>query len=358
MTTQNIRFDNFVSINQVPAALSAVGQEITFLLLGEPGIGKTTVLKTMQELHGDKYHYVYIDGPATDYGDLSMKIPVHEEKALVQYVSERFPKDGKPFVVMIDEIGKMSRMMKLIVTRLMLEKSLGDWELPKGSIVFATSNNSTDGVGDNIEAHVGNRVSLTPVAKPTADEWLVWATDNNVHPIVRAWVDMNRECMRSYLEAGQDENPYIFNPMRGAVSFVSPRSLAKASVIIAQSVKLGVQFTQSALAGTVGASAANSMAALISLNEQIVPIKDVIKDPLTVPVSDNKAAILMTMFNACDVIETQDDLTAFMQFLDRVGSREIEGVFFTMLTHGKRTVRLARGNARVKEWSSKNIDLF
>jgi len=70
------------------------------------------------------------------------------------------------------------------------------------------------------------------------------------------------------------------------------------------------------------------------------------------------AAVFMMMFNAIDDILTQDDLSAFMQFIDRVGSREVESVFFTMLVQTKRTVRLAKGNKRVTDWAAKNIELF
>lgn len=354
-----LSFSTSISIARVPALISALGSEITFMLLGEPGIGKTTVLKMLKEVHKDAYHYVYIDGPATDYGDLAMKIPVHSEKAIVQYLSERFPRDGKPFIVMIDEIGKMNRMMRLVMTRLMLEKSLGDEQLPEGSVVFATSNNTSDGIGDTFGAHEGNRVTLIDVAKPTASEWLVWASDHGVNSVVRAWVEMNKQCMRSYREQGQGENPYIFNPTRShALSFVTPRSLVKAGKIVDKVKVLGRDATLTALAGTVGHSAAESMVSFLALNEKILSTSQIIADPQGAPVPDSMAAVFMMMFNIIDDIQTQDDLTACMDYIDRVGSREVESVFFSMLVQTKRTVRMALGNARVKSWADKNFELL
>ncbi len=354
--SNKLSFTSFVSLQQLRRNIVKYGTNVTFLVQGEPGCGKSTLLKMLREDHGDKYHYVYVDCPLKDVGDIAVNIPVHSQQALVQYVSAQFPRDGKPIIVMLDELLKANKLLKIMFTRLMLERTVGDWPLPEGSVVFATSNNQSDGVGDSIEGHVGNRVSVVRLSKPTANEWLLWATENRIHSSIRAWVALTKEALRSYIEDGQAENPYIFNPTRGTVSYVSPRSLEKASYLVTD--RTDDDFVAAALAGTVGQSAAQSMAAFLSLEREIIHTKDVLKDPLGCRLPEKPAATFMMMFNAVDDIETQDDLTAFMQFLDRIGSREVESVFFTMLVQNKRTVRLAKGNKRVTEWASKNIELF
>lgn len=368
--SSNIIVDDMVSINDCRRAVMALGKDITFLIQGEPGIGKSTLLPMIAAERGDKWrksgdkyetdkaHYVYVDCPMKDVGDIAANIPVHDQQALVQYISAQFPRDGKPIIVMLDELLKANKLLKIMFTRLMLERCVGDWPLPEGSIVFATSNLQSDGVNDTIEGHVGNRVSILKMAKPTASEWLVWASENKIHASIRAWVAMTKEALRSYTEDGQNENPYVYNPARGTISYVSPRSLAKAGLIVSQRNVIGDEVTQAALAGTVGRSAAGNMAAFLALEKEIVRTEDVLKDPMGCALPEKPAAVFMMMFNAVDDIQTQDDLTAFMQFIDRVGSREVESVFFTMLVQGKRTVRLARGNKRVTEWAAKNIELF
>jgi hypothetical protein len=291
---------------------------------------------------------------------VAANIPVHSTKSLEQYVASLFPQDGKPYIVMLDELLKANKLLKIMFTRMMLERTVGDRPMPEGSIVFATSNNSSDGVGDYIEGHVGNRVTVLHMSKPTSPEWLTWATDNKVHASIRAWAAMTKEAFRTYLEGNQEENPYIFNPARGTVSYVSPRSLEKASHMVYRAKRFGWGDDElsAGLAGTVGNSAAENMAAFLMLEREILDTKDVIKDPLGCNLPDKPAAVFMMMFNAIDDIQTQDDLSAFMQFIDRVGSREVESVFFTMLVQTKRTVRLAKGNKRVTEWAARNIELF
>jgi hypothetical protein len=140
---------------------------------------------------------------------------------------------NKPKVICLDELMKAPKLLQVIFTRMMLERMVGDVPLPEGSIIFATSNNSSDGVGDSMLAHAGNRVCIMKMAKPSVKEWLLWASESAVHRSVRSFVAITPSCLASYLTGDQDDNPYIFNPKKPQMSFVSPRSLAKSSIIVA-----------------------------------------------------------------------------------------------------------------------------
>jgi hypothetical protein len=113
-----------------------------------------------------------------------------------------------------------------------------------------------------------------------------------------------------------------------------------------------------ALAGTVGVSAAKQMSAFLSLESQLPDFKDIIKSPDGIDVPKDMAALLMLMFQAIDVVETQDELAKFMTFTKRVASDEVQAIFFTMLMRAKRTVKLARNNDEVKDWALNNHELF
>jgi ribosomal silencing factor RsfS len=66
----------------------------------------------------------------------------------------------------------------------------------------------------------------------------------------------------------------------------------------------------------------------------------------------------MLMFQAIDVVETQDELAKFMVFVKRVASEEVQAIFFTMMMRAKRTVKMARNNEEVKDWALNNHELF
>jgi hypothetical protein len=264
----------------------------------------------------------------------------------------------KPKVILLDEFMKSPKLLQVIFTRLMLERMVGDAPLPEGSIVFATSNNASDGVGDNMLAHAGNRVCIMRMSKPTPDEWLSWASENGISRVIRAWVAMFPRCLASYIDGDQKDNPYIFKPSMTSLSFVSPRSLAKADVIVKNRDAMTENSVKVALAGTIGASAAGDMSAFLSLEKSLTDVKDIIKKPDDIEVPKDISAQLMIMFQAVDVLATQDELTKFMSFVKRVPSSEVQGVFFTMMMRSPKAIRLARNNQEIADWAKNNHELF
>lgn len=359
MANKTINFNTPVDLKDVPNLITTIGQHRTVMLRGEPGIGKSTVLKNLEKLHGDKYDYIYVDCPVMDVSDVVMRIPDHATKTLQSYVSELFRLHSpKPKIMMLDEVSKSNKLLQVIFTRLMLERTVGDTALPAGSIVFATGNNTSDGVNDSMSAHVINRLCIINVRKPNAVNWSLWATDNGVSAMLRAWVSMNPKSLASYLDGGQDENEFIFHPSRPSVSYVTPRSLVGADEVIKRTDKLGSYVTQAALAGLCGAAFADSIAAFMSMAKELTPVKDIIADPEGVNIPEKPAALFQIMFNAVDTIETQDDLSSFMKFVNRVRSEEIQECFFTMAFQSKRTAKLARNNNDLREWGMKNLELL
>ena len=371
-----INFRDTMTIKELRAFIPAVGEDLTVVVQSEPGCGKTSLLSMIASDNGDKwrkvgddyaddkYDYIYVDCPVKDMADIGMAIPNHATKTLEYYVASLFKmSNGKPKVILLDEFMKSPKLMQVIYTRLMLERTVGDEPLPerggRRSVVFATSNNAADMVGDSMLAHAGNRVCIVPMAKPTVDEWLAWATEAGVSRVIRTFVKMFPRSMASYMDGDQDDNPYIFHPKKSTLSFCSPRSFYKADAIVSKRDRISENALMVGLSGTIGMSAAKDMAALLSLDKKLLDVRDeILVDPKNVTVPDDIAAQLMIMFQAVDVLETQDEVTSFMEFVDRIKSSEIQAVFFTMMMRNARTIRLARNNKNISTWAAANHELF
>lgn len=374
-----VQFTNTVTIQELRKIIPLIGGELTPVIQSEPGCGKTSLLSMIAadngdkwrspadgtSIPGDKFDYIYVDCPVKDMSDIGMTIPNHQTRQLEYYVSTLFNlNDPKPKFILLDELMKAPKLLQVIFTRMMLERMAGDKPLPVGadgtrSVVFATSNNASDGVGDSMLAHAGNRVCLMRMSKPSVNEWLQWATDNGISRVIRAWVSMFPRCLASYTEGeDQKDNPYIFKPSMTSLSFVSPRSLAKADVIVKNRDAMSENSVKVALAGTIGASAAGDMAAFLSLEKSLTDVKDIVKAPEAVDVPKDISAQLMIMFQAVDVLATQDELTKFMQFVERIPSSEVQAVFFTMMMRNPKALRLARNNMKIAEWAKNNHDIF
>ena len=347
------------TINELETLIHTIGHELTPIIQSEAGCGKTSLLKTIEKKLGDKYDYIYVDCPVKDMSDIAMTIPNHETKTLESYVGSLFKLDNdKPKVILLDEFMKAPKLLQVIFTRLMLERTVGDTPLPEGSIVFGTSNNQADGLGDTMMAHAGNRVCIVEMQKPEVEDWLVWATENGVSPLIRAFVHTFPRCLASYRDEGQEDNPYIFNPKKPVLSFVSPRSLEKASVIVSNRDKLGDNATMVALAGTTGQSASADMSAFLRLEKELPTFDDILKEPESTQVPESISAQLMLMFQAVDKIKQQSDLTAFMKYISRIKSSEIQAIFFTMMMRNTKSVKIARGNKEIADWAVENFNIM
>ena len=359
MANKTINFNNPVELSDIPNLIATIGHHRTVMLRGEPGIGKSTVLTMVKQILGTGYDYIYVDCPVMDVSDIVMRIPNHETKTLESYVSELFKMDNpKPKVIMLDEMSKANKLLQVIFTRLTLEHSVGDSKLPAGSIVFITGNNSSDGVGDTLSAHVLNRLCVINVRKPDARRWNLWATDNGISRIIRTWVAMNPSCLASYLDGGQEQNPYIFDPAKPITSFVTPRSLVGANEVVNNSGKLGQYVTKAALAGLCGGAFAESVDAFMKMEKEWLKVTDILADPENIAIPTNPAVLFHAMFNAVDTIDTQDELTSFMKFVKRLKSEEIQACFNSMVFESKRTAKLARNNDELRAWGMKNIELL
>ena len=347
------------TIKELENLIPTIGETLTPIIQSEAGCGKTSLLKAIEKKLGNKYDYIYVDCPVKDMSDIAMTIPNHQTKTLDTYTGSLFKLDSdRPKVILLDEFMKSPKLCQIIYTRMMLERCVGDIPLPKGSIVFGTSNNQADGLGDTMLAHAGNRVCLVEMEKPQVDDWLVWATENGVSPLIRAFVHTFPRVLASYRDSGQEDNPYIFNPKKPQLSFVSPRSLAKCSVIVDNKDKLGDNLTMCALAGTIGASASADMSAFLRLEKELPTFNEILKEPEITTIPESISAQLMLMFQAVDKIKQQSDLTSFMKYIKRIPSSEIQAIFFTMLMRNSKSVKIARGNKEIADWAVDNFNIM
>ena len=332
-----------ITLNQAATLVASVGHNTTVLLRGQPGIGKSSMLRTLAAQFPD-YDPCYIDVANLDLGDLGMPVIDKSEYVTNYAPSARFKlgkTSTKPKLVMLDELGKGPRPVLNMLLPVILEHRLGDVELPVGSIVFATTNLDTDGVGDNIPAHAYNRMTVVRVANPTVDEWLQWAANANIAPEVMAFAKEYPQVFDCYVDLDEkDNNPYIFNPRSGQTkSFCSPRSLEKASNLVKARAALGDALLP-ALAGTVGESAARDMEAMIHLADRTPRFDAVIKDPANCKLPDGPGAYFFSAFMLAGRC-TAETLPAIMTYVERWDSFEATTLFMSQVGHNPNKVTFA-----------------
>lgn len=337
-----------ITLKQATTLVQTVGTTNTVLLRGQPGVGKSSILRTLEKRLPD-YQMCYIDVANLDLGDLAMPVIDRENMTTSYAPNVRFGvgrNQHKPVCLMLDELGKASRPVMNMLLPTILEHRIGDVSLPTGSIVFATTNLDTDGVGDNIPAHAYNRMTVVPIANPTPEEWFEWASDNDVSPEVMAFVKQYPQVMDCYddMEDGA-KNPYIFNPLTGNIkAFCSPRSLAAASNLIKQREVLGEALLP-ALMGTIGEAAARDMEALVNLSDSLPSFEAIVTNPTTTKIPYSVGALFIMSFMLAGRVN-EDTLPAVMTYTDRMAQTHAEphALFILTLASNKSKVGMACRN--------------
>jgi len=355
-----INFGKTITLKQA-ANLIKSNPETRFLLQGEPGIGKSSLLKHIADSLG--YECAYIDVPNMDLGDIAMPVIDHESRTTRYYPNARFKvHEGKPLVIMLDEFTKGADPVKNMLHP-MLEKvnpRLGDLTLPsdgeKQTIVFLTGNLSTDGVGDSLKAHSRNRLVPVTIQKPDAEEWIEWALNKGLEAEVIAWVNRFPHVLASYTDPAQGDNPYIFNPRKPMNAFVSPRSLETASNIVRSRKHNDADTVIAALTGAIGESGARDLQAYIEFSDQLPTWEATIKDPKNTSVPTSPGACAIVVFGAIARI-TKETIAPFMEYLQRFDA-EWQAVFAINIAKTPSKQAIAFSSAAFSAWVAKNQDLL
>jgi len=336
---------NQVNLMQAATIIRAVGTTNTVLLTGQPGVGKSAILAQLARELPD-YLPCYVDVANLDLGDLGMPV-IDKERMETHYApNTRFGLargQTKPVLLMLDEMGKASRPVLNMLLPIILERRLGDCCLPTGSIVFATTNLATDGVGDSIPPHAYNRMTVIDVANPTSDEWIAWAVNNNMAPEVMAFAREYPQVFDRYDTIGDTKNPYIFNPTTGQTrAYCSPRSLEKASNVIKARDTLDASLLP-ALVGTIGEAAARDMEAMVMLSDQLPRFDAIIKDPKKAKLPEGVGAYFLLAFSLAARVD-EKNMDAIMAYVERFEQFEATALFVSTLASNKSKVGMACRN--------------
>ncbi len=354
--TQEIKFGKTVTLTEAEALITSVTTN-RFHLMGEPGIGKSSMLERIAARVG--MEYAYIDVPNLDLGDIAMPVVDHATKTTRYYPNARFKLEhGKPVVIMLDEYSKGADPVKNMLHPLfeVVNPRLGDVSVPAGSIVFSTGNLSSDGVGDGMKAHTKARLTKLVVRKPAAEEWLAWAVPKGIAPEVCAWVDRYPHTLASYLDGGQGDNPYIFNPRAVQDSFVCPRTLELASNIVNSRSNFPSDALIAALTGVIGEAGARDMQAFIAYSDQLPSKAEIIADPKNAPVPTQPGACAVVVYSLISAAE-KDNFSKFMEYIKRF-SAEWQATFAINIAKNVSKQSIAFGNKDFSKWVADNQDLL
>ncbi|NBQ80364.1 MAG: hypothetical protein EBT99_17480, partial [Betaproteobacteria bacterium] len=237
---------------------------------------------------------------------------------------------------------------------------------PEGSIIFATTNNALEKLGDMLMPHHRNRLIVVNMRNATQEEWIEnFAYKANIHPSVISWTSEHPELFQSFTDlmdekgeisqANRQSNRMIYIP--GDVdreSFVTGRSLEAASdVIYALEGRVTDKVITSSLIGTIGAAAAQSLSTYLAMINDLPKLNDIKASPHTALVPTSTAAACMIVHRTLSIIE-RNWMDSWMDYLVRL-PKTVQGMFAMTAkkeNYHKRSVVMTNG--KFQAWALAN----
>jgi hypothetical protein len=350
---------SYISLAQATDIVAAIGDKVTTLVTGPMGCGKSSMLNALAKRYPD-HHAIYADCTTMDVGDIAMpKFMNVNGHDVVSYVPNTLfgTHLEKPIILLLDELGKASKSVTNALLRIMLERKINDKVLPEGSIVFATTNRGIEGLGDNIPAHVRNRLCQINITKPTAMQWVEdFGLAAGVHHIILGAVIEFPSMLEDDIHVEDpNSNHYIFHPKQPRTSFVTPRSLEKASDILKATEHSPDDVVLHSLIGVIGEAGAMDVLTLRKLDNTLPSWEQIIRDPEGTKIPKGAAAACMTTSKAVQRVE-RDTFGAWMIYVERL-PKEVQALFARSVMRSAK-VGVATTHKGFSSWAAKNSFLF
>ncbi|MDX3451388.1 MoxR family ATPase [Streptomyces sp. ME02-8801-2C] len=165
---------------RIPELLLGLATVRPVFLWGAPGIGKSSLVREFAESLG--LECVSLLGTQLAPEDL-IGVPQIRDGRSVFCPPEAIARD-EPYCLFLDELNAATPDVQKAFYSLILDRRIGNYELPKGSIVIGAGNRATDNaLARPIASALVNRLAHVHLEASPKD-WLVWAANNDIHPWV------------------------------------------------------------------------------------------------------------------------------------------------------------------------------
>ncbi len=191
---------------------AASGNHTPVMLWGAPGVGKSQMVAQVAE----KNNAEVIDIRLSQMEPSDLRgIPFRDNTSVEWAVPAMLPNEqrhGKTGILFLDEITSAAPSVSAAAYQLILDRRLGQYDVPDGWAIFAAGNRQGDrGVTYTMPAPLANRFSHFEVDL-NLDDWVAWAYANEIDERIIAFLRFRPDLL------------FDFDPAHNPVAFPSPRS--------------------------------------------------------------------------------------------------------------------------------------
>ncbi|MDO4497168.1 MAG: AAA family ATPase [Bacteroidales bacterium] len=235
-----------INTQQLMHILDVTPASHNVMLVGNHGIGKSEILTHYYAQRGLRVVPLFL-GQMSDPGDL-IGLPRETEGRTSFLPPYWFPIDGRPIVLFLDELNRARPEILQTVMDLALNRTLAGHTLPEGSRIISAVNEGEEYQLTQLDPALVSRFNVYRFT-PTAQEWLLWAQNENIDPRVIRFIEREP----SWLDGTPDQKEGIDT---GLEKYPDRRAWRRVSDVIKGRATL-VDDDLSLVAGIVGAAASS-----------------------------------------------------------------------------------------------------
>ena len=191
---------------------TAQGHHTPVMIWGPPGVGKSQLVGEVAQ--DQKVPLIDIRLSQLEPSDLR-GIPFRVESHVQWAVPRMLPDTeihGDSGILFLDEITSAAPAVSAAAYQLILDRCLGEYQIPEGWVIYAAGNRQGDrGVTYSMPAPLANRFTHYQF-DVNLDDWVLWAHKNRIDERVIAFLRFRPELL------------FDFDPALDPVAFPTPRS--------------------------------------------------------------------------------------------------------------------------------------
>jgi len=310
----------------------------TPFLLGGTGIGKSAIVRSYVDSvsEGREVLVDEINPTAKQFGFIDFRLSLYESVDLggLPYIDDENQQKraflgnlpiGGEGVLFFDEYAQAHNSIQAICGQLLYEGKIGDYVLPKGWKVICAGNRATDRAGSNkLPSHVVGRCTMINFEHDTND-WLAWATKNDVHPDVLGYISFQPEYLNVFDSKVTSPQP-------------SPRAWTRLSDTLKTNPP--EEIIQLICEGDIGETPAIEFMSFLSLKNDVPDLEDIVEGK-DVEVPDSGGLMYATVCALVTVLKeaSNSDITDWFEnsvaYIKKFPTPEF-GIFFVRSLIGAR----------------------
>lgn len=240
---------------------SLVEQRVPTFLWGAPGIGKSSIVKQIAKSRG--IGFIDLRLALMDPTDLK-GIPFYDKDShTALWAPPAFLPSTGEGILFLDELNSAAPSVQASAYQLILDRRVGEYELPDGWAIVAAGNREGDrGVTYRMPSPLANRFVHFEMDVDVED-WRLWAYRNALDERVISYI--------SY----KNEHLFTFDAKSDAKSFATPRSWEYVNSVLKS--KVSEDLLLETIGGAVGKDVAVSFLAFCKVMSRLPDIKNILQ---------------------------------------------------------------------------------